>query len=53
MGEIANYRYYNIRRLLDDPEIGEEVVKEMLSSFQCPLNPDVEAFLKVNYTGNP
>ena len=48
MGEIANYRYYNIRRLLDDPEIGEEVVKEMLSSFQCPMNPDVETFLKVN-----
>ncbi len=38
----------NIRRLLDDdePELGEATLKEYLSEFSCPLNPEVERFLK-------
>lgn len=34
----------NLSDLLD--QLGEDSVKEILSSFSCPLNPDVESFLK-------
>ena len=34
----------NLSDLLD--QLGEDNVKEILSSFSCPLNSDVESFLK-------
>ena len=34
----------NLSDLLD--QLGADSVKEILSSFSCPLNPDVESFLK-------
>lgn len=36
---------FNLSDLID--MLGEEDVKQILSSFSCPLNPDVEYFLRV------
>lgn len=40
----THFIQFNLCDLLD--ELGEEDVKSILSSFSCPLNPDVEYFLK-------
>lgn len=40
----TNFIQFNLCDLLN--ELGEEDVKSILSSFSCPLNPDVEYFLK-------
>ena len=47
--ELANnYIVLNIREFLnnDDQRLGEDKLKQLLSEFSCPLNPDVERFLK-------
>lgn len=41
---IHGYKIINLRTLVD--EMGEEFVKGYLSDFSCPMNPDVESFLK-------
>lgn len=45
------YQIFNIRALLDknsEAYIGETRANELLSSFSCPQNPDVEYFLMHN-----
>ena len=48
MTEKNKYRIINIRRYIgnDNPELGEDELLQILSEFSCPLNPDVERFLK-------
>lgn len=43
-----NFIVLNIREYLDseDKRLGEEKLVQLLSEFLCPLNPDVERFLK-------
>lgn len=42
------YKIVNIRRYIDNdnPELGEDMLLQILSEFSCPMNPDVERFLK-------
>ena len=42
------YRIINIRRYIgnENPELGEDELRQILSEFSCPMNPDVERFLK-------
>lgn len=40
----THFVQFNLSDLLD--QLGEDAVKEILSSFSCPLNADVEKFLK-------
>ncbi len=48
MQEKSNCRVVNIRDYLDsdDPMLGENFLREMISRFSCPKNPEVERFLK-------
>lgn len=48
MESANNYIVLNIREFLndDDQRLGEDKLKQLLSEFSCPLNPDVERFLK-------
>ena len=48
MTEKSKYRIINIRRYIgnENPELGEDELLQILSEFSCPLNPDVERFLK-------
>ncbi|MCR2047605.1 GNAT family acetyltransferase [Acetatifactor muris] len=48
MLETNRYSVINIRRYLnsDNPKLGESRLLQVLSSFSCPRNPDVERFLK-------
>ncbi len=50
MLEANRYSVINIRRFLnsDNPKLGESRLLQVLSSFSCPRNPDVEHFLKKN-----
>lgn len=41
---MTGFKIVNLKILIE--EIGEEPVKELLSNFSCPLNKDVEIFLK-------
>lgn len=41
---MTGYKIANLKIMVE--ELGEEPVKELLSSFSCPLNEDVEYFLK-------
>ena len=42
------YKIINIRRYIDNNnlELGEDALIQILSEFSCPLNKDVERFLK-------
>ena len=44
MAEITGFWQSNLRDLL--AELGEERTSEILSAFDCPLNPDVQSFLR-------
>lgn len=44
MAEITDFWQSNLRDLL--AELGEERTSEILSAFECPLNPDVQSFLR-------
>ena len=48
MAEKNKYRIINIRRYIgnENPELGEDELLQILSEFSCPMNPDVERFLK-------
>ena len=48
MTEKNKYRIINIRRYIgnENPELGEDELIQILSEFSCPMNPDVERFLK-------
>ncbi len=48
MTEKNKYRIINIRRYIgnENPELGEDELRQILSEFSCPMNPDVERFLK-------
>ena len=48
MAEKNKYRIINIRRYIgnENPELGEDELIQILSEFSCPMNPDVEHFLK-------
>ena len=48
MQQTNNFIVLNIREYLasEDIRLGEEKLVELLSEFSCPLNPDVERFLK-------
>ena len=57
MTEKNKYRIINIRRYIgnENPELGEDELLQILSEFSCPLNPDVERFLKyssIEFTKN-
>lgn len=41
---MTGFKIVNLKLMIE--ELGEEPVKELLSSFSCPLNPDVEYFLR-------
>lgn len=41
---MTGYQILNLKRVID--EIGEEDTKQFLSDFSCPLNKDVDDFLK-------
>lgn len=43
---MSGYIGISLRDILYDETLGESVAKDVLSSFSCPLNPDVEHFLK-------
>ena len=43
---MSGYIGINLRDILRDETLGESAAKSILSSFSCPLNPDVEYFLK-------
>lgn len=43
---MSGYIGINLRDILRDEQLGENAAKGILSSFSCPLNPDVEHFLK-------
>ena len=50
MYEISKFSTVNIREYLaesKDAEIGEDVLLRIFSDFSCPINPDVEQFLKI------
>ena len=44
MAEITGFWQSNLRDLL--AALGEERTSEILSAFECPLNPDVQSFLR-------
>lgn len=48
MTERNKYRIINIRRYIGNgnPELGEDGLLQILSEFSCPMNLDVERFLK-------
>ena len=48
MQQTDSFDVLNIRRFLesDNPKLGEAALREYLSEFSCPLNPEVERFLK-------
>lgn len=41
---MTGYRIVNLAALIE--ELGEDTAKGILSTFSCPLNPDVEYFLR-------
>lgn len=43
---MSGYIGINLRDILLDETLGESAAKNVLSSFSCPPNPDVEHFLK-------
>ena len=43
---MSGYIGINLKDILRDEQLGENAAKGILSSFSCPLNPDVEHFLK-------
>lgn len=48
MQTTNNFIVLNIREFLDNDNsrLGEDKLNQLLSEFSCPLNPDVERFLK-------
>lgn len=49
MDNTKQFTVFNIRKYLqDNRELGEDDLKQILSEFTCPKNPDVERFLKNN-----
>lgn len=48
MAAADKYKIINIRRYIGNgnPELGEDALLELFSEFSCPINPDVERFLK-------
>lgn len=48
MQPANNFIVLNIREYLasEDKRLGEDKLVQLLSEFSCPLNPDVERFLK-------
>lgn len=48
MESANNFIVLNIREYLanEDKRLGEDKLVQLLSEFSCPLNPDVERFLK-------
>lgn len=43
---MSGYIGINLKDILFDETLGESAAKSILSSFSCPLNPDVEHFLR-------
>lgn len=43
---MQGFKGVNLVDILDDVELGESRAKSILSSFSCPLNRDVEDFIK-------
>lgn len=43
---MTGYTITNLKKLIGHPDIGEDLCKEILSGFSCPLNGDVENFIK-------
>lgn len=41
---MTGYRIVNLGMLVE--ELGEDTAKDILSTFLCPLNPDVENFIR-------
>ena len=48
MQPANNFIVLNIREYLENEnkKLGEDALVQLLSEFSCPLNPDVERFLK-------
>lgn len=45
---MIGYAGVSLNDILKDKNFGEDAAKRILSSFSCPLNPDVESFLKTS-----
>lgn len=43
---MSGYIGINLKDIISDESMGESAAKSILSSFSCPLNPDIEYFLK-------
>ena len=43
---MSGYIGVNLKDMINEDYLGESATKSVLSSFSCPLNPDVEHFLK-------
>lgn len=41
---MTGFKIVNLKFMIE--ELGEDRAKEILSSFSCPINPDVESFLR-------
>lgn len=46
MKNINNFDAWNVRELLE--KFGEKRVRDTIETFSCPLNPEIENFLKKN-----
>ncbi|MBR0080009.1 MAG: GNAT family acetyltransferase, partial [Synergistaceae bacterium] len=46
MKNINNFDAWNVRELLE--KFGEKRVRDTIENFSCPLNPEIEKFLKKN-----
>ena len=43
---MVSYQNINLTDIINNKHLGENVAKQLLSHFSCPLNPAVEYFLK-------
>lgn len=46
MPKVQGYKQVYLNEMMEMLDDGENRAKEILSSFSCPLNPDVEDFLR-------
>ena len=46
MPELTGYKQFTLKELIAADNVGEEIAKRILSGYSCPLNRDVEDFLR-------
>ena len=52
MPKVQGYKQVYLNEMMEMLDDGENRAKEILSSFSCPLNPDVEDFYRLCSTGD-